>query len=157
MRRLALIAALVAHVCAWAAFLFLLFWPTYSGSSVSAVAVNIAGDLPSRAPLTLVEPEVTRETFSATIIDVNGLRVVPILALPLALTAAAAMAVVLLPTRPRFGLRLMWTSTIAAALFSMLALFSIGLFYFPAVLALILASIIASIGEVNKASSNPSA
>ena len=146
MRKLAFALAVLAHAFAWVAFLFFLFWPTYSGSSVSPVAVNLPGYLPSQAPLTRVEPGVTLETFSATLVDVNGLRIVPILAIPVALTAVAVLASVRLHSRPRLGIVLLWSSTILLVLFSLLGLLSIGLFYFPAALALMAAALFGSIG-----------
>ena len=146
MRKLAFALALLAHGFAWVAFLFLLFWPTYSGSSVSPVAVNMPGELPSRAPLTRVEPGVTRETFSATLVDVNGVRIIPILAIPVALTAVAVLASLKLHRRRMLSMVLLWSSTIVLVLFSLLGLLSIiGLFYFPAALAMIAAAVLGSI------------
>ncbi|MDA1228250.1 MAG: hypothetical protein BZY79_03955 [SAR202 cluster bacterium Casp-Chloro-G4] len=146
MRRLALAISLFAHVCAWAAFLFLLLWQAASsGESVTAVAVN-SGDLPSSAPLTRVELGAPPETFSSSLISVNGIRIIPILAVPVALTATAVMASILLRGKPRLGLSLLWTSTISTVLFSLLGLLSIGLFYFPAALAMILAAVVGSLG-----------
>ena len=157
MRRATLTIALFGHACAWVAFLFLVFWPSsYTGRSVTAVAVN-NGDLPSRAALTAVEPGVTTETFSASIVEVNGLRVVPILAIPVALTAVAAMAAIMLRTRPRFGMSLMWSSTILAVMFSILGSFSVGLFYFPAALAMILAATIGSVDGIRGPPAAPDA
>ena len=157
MRKWALTAALVGHILAWVALLFLVFWTGfYSGQSSTAVAVNPKVDQ-SQTTLTLADPGVTTKSFSASVIEINGLRIIPILAIPVALTAAAAMAVLLLPTRPRFGMSLAWTCTISIVLFSLLGAFSIGLFYFPAAMALILASLLASIGETNKGSATPPA
>jgi|GEM_PF-1714255 hypothetical protein len=152
MRKWALTAALVGHIFAWAALLVLIFWTGfYSGESTTAVAVNSTGSQ-SQATLTFVEAETTTESLSASVVDLHGLRIVPILALPVALTAAAAMAVVLLTTRPRFGISLAWTCTIAIVVFSLLSASSIGLFYFPAAMALIPASLLASISDANKGS-----
>jgi hypothetical protein len=152
MRKWALTAALVGHIFAWAALLVLIFWTgLYSGESTTAVAVNSTGSQ-SQATLTFVEAETTTESLSASVVDIHGLRIVPILALPVALTAAAAMAVVLLTTRPRFGISLAWTCTIAIVVFSLLSASSIGLFYFPAAMALIPASLLASISDANKGS-----
>ncbi len=152
MRKWALTAALVGHIFAWAALLVLIFWTgLYSGESTTAVAVNSTGSQ-SQATLTFVEAETTTESLSASVVDLHGLRIVPILALPVALTAAAAMAVVLLTTRPRFGISLAWTCTIAIVVFSLLSASSIGLFYFPAAMALIPASLLASISDANKGS-----
>jgi hypothetical protein len=157
MRKWALTAALVGHIFAWAALLLLVFWTGfYSGQSSTAVAVNSTGSQ-SQTTLTRVEAETTTESFSASVIDINGLRIIPILALPVALTAAAAMAIVLLPTRPRFGISLAWTCTIAIVVFSLFSASSIGLFYFPAAMALIPASLLASISNSNKGPATPPA
>ena len=154
MRKWALTSALVGHIFAWAALLFLIFWTGfYSGESTTTVAVNSTGSQ-SQATLTFVEVETTTESLSASVVDIHGLRIVPILALPVALTAAAAIAVVL-TTRPRFGISLAWTCTIAIVVFSLLSASSIGLFYFPAAMALIPASLLASISDANKGSATP--
>lgn len=150
MYKLALAFSLAAHACAWIAFLFLLFWTGfYSGQSEIARAVNTPSDQ-SQAPLTRVETEVQTESFSASIVEINGKGVIPIMAIPVLLTAAAVVGVLLLDSRPRFGISLMWTSTIATVMFCLLGAFSIGLFYFPAALALILASTIESYSQLTK-------
>ena len=157
MRKWALTAALVGHIFAWAALLVLIFWTGfYSGQSSTAVVVKGTGNQ-SQTTLTFVDSEAATNTLSASIVEINGFRIIPILAIPVALTAAAAMAVVLLPARPRFGMSLAWTCTISIVLFSLLGAFSIGLFYFPAAMALILASLLVSIGEMNKGSATPPA
>ncbi len=157
MLKWALKAALVSHIFAWVSLLLLVFWTGfYSGQSSTAVVVNGTGSQ-SQTTSTFVGSEATTESLSASVVEINGFRIIPVLAIPVALTAAAAMAVVLLPTRPRFGMSLAWTCTISIVLFSLLGAFSIGLFYFPAAMALILASLLASIGEMNKGSATPPA
>tara|TARA_B100000809_G_scaffold228245_1_gene241136 strand:- start:458 stop:931 length:474 start_codon:yes stop_codon:yes gene_type:complete len=157
MLKWALKAALVGHIFAWVSLLLLVFWTGfYSGQSSTAVVVNGTGSQ-GQTTLTLVGSEATTESLSASVVEINGFRIIPVLAIPVALTAAAAMAVVLLPTRPLFGMSLAWTCTISIVLFSLLGAFSIGLFYFPAAMALILASLLASIGEMNKGSATPPA
>lgn len=147
MRRLALAISLFAHVWAWGALLFLLFWSgSYSGVSETATAVNSAANVPSSEPFIRVEPVIAPETFSASLVEVNGRRIIPILAVPIALTVVAVMGSILLRGKPKLGMTLLWTSTIAAVLFSALGLLSIGLFYFPAALAMILAAVVGSLG-----------
>lgn len=85
--------------------------------------------------------------FSATLVDVNGVRIIPILAIPVALTAVAVLASLKLHRRRMLSMVLLWSSTIVLVLFSLLGLLSIGLFYFPAALALMAAALFGSIAK----------
>ena len=156
MRSVALAVALLAHVLAWVAFLFLLLWPTYSGQSSTATAVNTEV-VPGREPTSPAEPSAQTESYSASVVDVNGRGVIPILAVPLALTAVAVLAVIQLRSKPKLGMGLLWSSTILAVIFSLLGALSVGLFYFPAALAMILASVVGSLSATSKPAATPTA
>ena len=132
MKRLdaAVISMWVAHTLAWIVALGLTFGPIYQGVSVTAA---IPGDVAS---------ESTR--VSATLIDVNGLRVLPLLLAPVVLTALALLAVLLTDAWSAKRKALVWVSAVLLLGFCALGSFSIGLFYLPAALALTLSAILGS-------------
>ena len=115
--------ALTAHGLAWAAFLWLLFWPHfYEGVSETAVAPGANAREPAR--------------FTASLLEVNGLRVLPILLVPVALTGLSLAVSVssFRSTRRRPERLVLWSSALLLVLFCALGAFSIGLFYLPAAL-----------------------
>jgi hypothetical protein len=128
--RFILIWPLLAHGAAWAAFLWLLLWPySYRGVSVTAVQKG-SGEVP-----------VTTYT-SASFIEANGLTaLIPLLA-PVALTGLALLAVWFWDAPP-MGKRLsLWALAAVCLVFCVLGAFSIGVFYLPAALALIITAIV---------------
>ena len=72
------VSAWTAHALAWAAGVWLAFWPTYEGVSVTATLHGEPGG------------EVTRS--SATAIEANGLYVTLLLLVPILLTGIALLA-----------------------------------------------------------------
>ena len=120
----------VAHTLAWIVALGLTFGPVYQGVSGAAV---IPGDVSS---------EYTR--VSATLIDINGLRVLPLLMAPVVLTALALLAVLLTDAWSAKRKVLVWVSAVLLLVFCGVGSFSIGLFYLPAALVLVLSAVIGS-------------
>ena len=122
--RISLTAATIAHILAWVATLFFLFWPTYSGVSVSA-------------------GESGTSSFSGkTLIEVNGLWVALLLVVPVALTAVTLIASLPGAPRPRLMLTLRWTSFAVLLAFCAVSVLSIGIFYFPAAIATLIAAVV---------------
>ncbi len=119
----------VAHVLTWVAALWLIFGPVYQGVSVAAVAPGGTASEPAR--------------FTATLIEVNGLRMLPLLLAPVALTALALIAVLM---TAGIGLAkrrvLLWVAAGLLLLFCAVGIASIGLFYFPAAVALVVSAVI---------------
>ena len=129
-RDAAVISIVVAHALAWVVALWLTFGPIYQGVSVTAA---IPGD---------VAIESTR--VSATLIDVNGLRVLPLLLAPVALTALALLAALLTDAWSAKRKVLVWVSAVLLLGFCVVGSFSIGVFYLPAALALTISAILGS-------------
>ena len=122
----------VAHVLAWAALLWLAFWPySYSGTSTTPIGPDGSGG-----------QVVTN--LSASLIEVNGWGVLIPLAVPVILTAVGLVAA-LAGERPRTWQKLiMWIAAILLVVFCGLGMFSIGMFCLPSALALLAAAIIFS-------------
>ena len=126
-RKATVVSAVVAHVLAWAAALWLAFGPLYQGESVALVTPNG------------VESEPTG--FTATLIEVNGLRVLPLLMAPVALTGVALLAALVMTAGQVKRKVFLWVSAGLLLGFCAVGIFSIGLFYLPAALALAAAAI----------------
>ena len=107
---------LVAHVLAWLVVLFLAIGPVYQGASVTAVA---PGEIPN---------EPTRTT--ATLIQVNGWGVLPILLVPAALTGLALLTVLKTEAGQTRRTVLVWVLAALLLVFCALGSFSIGIFTF---------------------------
>ena len=122
----ATVAAWVAHALAWAAGLWLAFWPVYQGESATASAPG--------------EPLGETVRFTSTLIGQNGLWVVSLLLAPIVLTAVALLALRL--TGDRWVVRKVLLGGPAALLlgFCILGILSIGFLYLPAALALLVAA-----------------
>ena len=112
--RISLASALIAHILAWAATIFLLFGPAYSGSG---------GD-------------------TATLIEVNGLWSALLLVIPVALTAVTLIATLPNSPHPRIMLTLRWASFALLLAFCAVSILSIGIFYLPAAIATLIAAIV---------------
>lgn len=112
-------AALAGVLMGVVAGLFLVFSPVYQG--VSETATSSGG--------------VVSGTYSATLVEQNGAWVLLLLCLPVAL---AAIGLVGAARRRRL---LVWAPAVVLLGFSVLAGFSIGLFYVPAAAALLLAAV----------------
>ena len=127
----ATVSAWVAHLLAWAIGIALLFAPTYGVSE----AVAQPRDAPSGTPVT---PETM--SSSATLIEVNGVWVLLLLAIPVLLTGFG-LAAAIYPRIPRaLRLSILWCLAVGALIFCLMGLLSIGLLYLPVALALIVAA-----------------
>jgi len=129
-RDAAVVTMWVAHTLAWIVALGLTVGPVYQGVSGTAA---IPGDVSS---------EYTR--VSATLIDINGLRVLPLLMAPVVLTTLALLAVLLTDAWSAKRKVLVWISAVLLLLFCAVGSFSIGLFYLPAALVLVVSAVIGS-------------
>ena len=125
--RVPLVAGAIAHALAWAVLLFLIFATTYTSQTVEAT-------LPGEPP---AEPV----TATATFVEVNGLSALAIVATPVALTGLALLG--LLAFRDRHARRIawLWVSTIGVIGFCFVAIYSVGLLYLPAGVALMVAAL----------------
>ncbi len=124
------ISTSIAHALAWIVFIWMIFAPFYQGESVTAV---YPGEIPS---------EPTRTT--ATIVEVNGWGVLPILFLPVFLTGLALLSFLRTHAGQTRRKLFAWVLAVLLLVFCILGSFSIGLFYFPSALALVLAAIVGS-------------
>ena len=125
-------SAWAAHAFAWAAGGWLAFAPVYQGASQTASLLG--------------EPagEIVRHT--STLIEQNGLQVVPLLLAPIVLTAIALLALRLTNDRHAVRRVLLWVPVALLLGFCVLAILSIGIFYLPAAIALLVAAI-AGLGD----------
>ena len=139
----ALPAAAIAHGLAWVAFLFLLVGPSYQGVVLEAVAVSPTGAVGSATSPT--------EPFTSTLIAVNGLQVLPIILFPVALTGLG-LWVSLKWSLHRW---LLWTLVAVLLLFCLAGIWSIGLFYLPAWVALTAAAVFGLPSRRSKESVRP--
>ena len=121
MRRVRIAQALgsVSFLLAVGAMYFLALWPyAYEGS------VYRGG---------------TFETTSASIIEENGLGVMWVLAFPAVLSALGLMASFLTTL---FSKIILWAAAVLLVFFSVATSFSVGIYYYPATLALLLAAVL---------------
>ena len=116
--RVRLASAVASHGWTWAMIVFFIFAPVYSGYDATS------GEEPR-----------------ATLISVNGLSVLPVLLVPCVISGFGLTAVLAseLGRWPRRAL--LWTSTLLLLLFCLVGMLSIGFFYIPAFLAMLVASI----------------
>ncbi|MYE54341.1 MAG: hypothetical protein F4X34_03990 [Chloroflexi bacterium] len=117
-------AAIIAHILAWAATLFFLFRPVYSGVSVSPGESSTSG------------------VTGRTLVEVNGLWSALLLVIPVALTAVTLIASLPNPARPRLMLTLRWASFVLLLAFCAVSALSIGIFYLPAAIATLVLAIV---------------
>ena len=127
----AAVSAWVAHVLAWATGAWLAFGPVYQG-----VSATFPGESAGEA---------TRST--ATLIEVNGLYVVPLLLVPILLSGIAVWAV-RDTDAGRLGRRvLLWVLAVVLLGLCALSILSIGMLYLPTALAMLVAAILGSAGQ----------
>ena len=122
--KISLTAGIIAHIFAWAATLFFLFWPIYGGVSVS----------PGESGLSSVSGK--------TLIEVNGIWAAFLIILPIVFTAIVLIASLPGTALPRLMLTLRWTAFALTLLFCVVGIYSIGVFYLPAALAVLVAAIV---------------
>ena len=125
------VAAILAHGLAWAAVIYLLFVPVYSGQKTTAVAQG--------------QPQVITKTTtstSSTLLEVNGLEILPVILVPVLLTGLALLAVIF--TKPGQPARkaMLLTATVLTFGFCALAMFSVGIFYLPGAVVLLVSAIL---------------
>ena len=145
-RKAALIAAGLSHGLAWAAFLWLALWPgTYQGASVTPV--------PAGTPPGEVTVETTYST--ASLIEVNGRGVIPIILAPVGVSAIGLLTL-LRRGGGRWPGSTMWVATGLLLAFCALGLFTIGLFYAPSALALLAAAVMGRGARAAAAGATPS-
>ena len=138
LKDLALAFGLCSHLLAWAAFIVLVFIPFYQGEAVTATSpvANVDGPTASQ-PV----PN-QRVNSTATLFQVNGWSVLPIVLAPV-LVSAIGLTGGLLSGPGRMLRRI--SLAIGALLllgFCVAGSFSIGLFYLPAALAMTVAAVI---------------
>ncbi len=136
------ISAWAAHALAWAAGLWFVFAPVYRGVSVtSSMPGEPAG-------------EVTRHT--ATLVEVNGLYVLWLLLIPVLLTGLALLAIRFTDAGQARRKALLWVSALTLLAVCVVGILSIGLFYLPAALALLVATVADSLnGSADAGSPDP--
>ena len=120
--KISLAAALLAHIFAWAATLFFLFWPVYGGVSAR----------PGESGVSSVSGK--------TLIEVNGLWAALLIVLPIIFTAAALIASLPGAAHPRVMLILRWTAFALTLLFCAAGIYSIGILYIPAAIGIFVAA-----------------
>ena len=133
----ATVSAWIAHAFAWVAGIGFAFVPVYQGESV--------------APALPGESVGERTWMSSTLIAENGLHVVLLLLVPIFLTAITLLGLRLhLTAITLLGLRLqqttmrkilLWSPAVVLLGFCFVAIASIGMFYLPTALALLVAAI----------------
>ena len=146
--RIASAAAWMALAMACCVGLWLGLGPAYH--SVSATASAPAAPAAPAAPVALVAPAVSDsggDPATSTLVDVNGLQVIWLLAVPVLLSVLAVLTVH--ATTPGGLLRtmLLWVFAVSLSVLSLLASLSIGMLYLPASLALLGAAANASAGR----------
>ena len=123
-----------AHALTWVVALVLVFGPVYQGVSVTAVTPGDVATEPTR--------------FTQTLIGVNGLRVLPFLLTPVALTGLALLTALLTHGGQARRKVLLWVPTVLLLGFCAVGIASIGLFYLPAALALVFSAVLGTLSRV---------
>ncbi len=127
----AVVSTGIAHALAWVVVLGLVFGPVYQGVSVTAAAPGAPANEPTKT--------------TATLIEVNGWGVLPILLVPAALTGLALLTVLRTNSGQTRRRVLVWVPAVLLLGFCILGSFSIGIFYLPSALALVLSIILVSL------------
>ena len=132
------VAAWAAHLLAWTAGAWLAFGPIYQGVSHSGVEGR------SEPSSSTLNPEEWTH-YTETLIEANGFSVVLYLIIPLLLTGIVVLTVHRADIGNVWRKVLIWVAVVALFGFCVLMVFSIGIFYLPAVLALIIAAVADSV------------
>ena len=128
-RFLVLAWPLLAHAAAWAAFLWLAFWPfAYRGVSAQPVPRG-SGQV----------PQVTH--YSASFVEVNGIWALLPMLIPVVLTALALLVVLYWVTGPWPRSLVLWILAVLSIAFCVLGMLSFGILFAPAALALVVTAI----------------
>ena len=127
----AAISAWVAHALAWAAGLWFVFAPVYQGVSVTPTSPGEpAGD-------------VTR--YTRTLVEVNGLWVLWLLLVPILLSGLALLVIRFTDAGQASRRAFPWLTALALLALCLAGILSIGLFYLPIALALLVAAVVDSL------------
>ena len=126
----AVVSAGIAHVLALVVVIGLVFGPVYQGGSVTPAAPGAPANVPTKT--------------TATFIEVNGWSVLPILLVPAALTGLALVTILKTNAGQTTRRVLVWVPAVLLLGFCILGSFSIGIFYLPSALALVVSSILVS-------------
>ena len=130
------VSAWTAHALAWAAGVWLTFGPAYEGVSVTPVLRDA-----SETPVLRSDGSGSEATrYTATLIEVNGPYVILGLLVPVVLTGIALLAVQLANNSQARRKILLWGPVAALLGFCAVSILSIGVFYLPALLALLCAA-----------------
>ena len=121
------ISAWAAHALAWATGIWFVFGSAYLGESVTATRPG--------------EPRGESTRVTVNLIEANGLDVVFWLLVPLVLTGIALLVVHRTGSSQPGRKALLWTTAVALLGFCAVSIFSIGIFYLPAALSLLVAAI----------------
>ena len=78
----------------------------------------------------------------ATLIEVNGLSAALLIVIPVALTAITLIATLPNPAHPRLMLILRWAAFVLMFLFCVVSALSIGIFYLPSTIAMLVAAVL---------------
>jgi len=114
-------SAFVSHALSWVAFLWLMLWPySYRGVSVTE---TVPGGPPGQST-----------EFHASFVAVNGLWVIPVFLVPVAITALL-LAVAVQNRSRKVAALAAWPLVAMLLVFCALGVFSVGLLYLPAALA----------------------
>ena len=124
----------VAHVLAWFASLFMAFGPIYQ--SVSSTVETRPGGF-------AIESVETTETL----LEANGLSALPLLVGPVVLTALVVAILMTARIRPSTRKVSLWVAAVLLLGFSVVGALSIGAFYLPAAVALVVAAVMGSRGR----------
>ena len=126
----ATISAWAAHALAWVAGLWFVFGPVYRGvSGTPSLPGESAG-------------EVTRHT--TTLVGANGLWLLWLLLIPTLLSGLALLAIRFTDAGQARRRSLLWLAALALLAFCVVGIFSIGLFYLPTAIAMLVAVIAGS-------------
>ncbi len=110
-------------------------------TTISLTAASIAHILAWAATIFFLFGPVYRPT-GATLIEVNGLSAALLIVIPVALTAITLNASLPGATRPRLMLILRWAAFVLMFLFCVVSALSIGIFYLPSTIAMLVAAVL---------------
>lgn len=123
---LGIASAAIAHFLAWAVSLYFAFYPcVYQGSSVT-----------TQTGVTIRE-----SGCAGSLVTVNGLSVLLVLVVPIAITGLGLFATISKMVTYRVARILLWSTGISMPLVCVLGAFSIGVLYVPAALAMLVSAI----------------
>lgn len=124
--RLGIASVALAHFLAWAVSLYFAFYPcVYQGTTVT-----------TQTGITISE-----SGCSGSLVTVNGLRVLLVLAVPVAITGLGLFAMI--SNIVTYGVTriLLWASGISMVLICLMGALSVGVLYIPAAIAMMVSAI----------------